>query len=151
MKLEIQEQLKGNKTKEGQVVHYKVSEDVLNPKKAVVIAKGAEAEGRVVYRKGAKGFGKSSELEISADWVRAVDGTKIPLVFRFKKQARNKGLNRINGFLNPFGKGGDAKIKKGTIFTAAAGVAPPEPVVTDAGKDPVSKKTERRTPSSNCT
>lgn len=140
VKLEIQEQLKGNKVELGQEVHYLVNEEVRDGTGRVLIAKGAPAVGTVLNCKKAKSFGKSSELTFSADWVQATDGSRIPLNFRFVKQARNKGLIRFNSFFNPFSKGGDAKVKKGTLFTALVGQASPDSDGASAASAPNSPK-----------
>jgi prolyl oligopeptidase PreP (S9A serine peptidase family) len=128
VRLEIQEMIRGNKAQIGQEVHYLIKEAVTGTDGKILIAQGAKAIGRVTNRKGAKGFGKSSELEFNAESVTSVDGTQVPLIFQYKKDARNKGIIRATSIFNPFGKGGDAKVKKGTIFDAVTGIPTPQPV-----------------------
>lgn len=148
VRLQVQQNLRGNKTTDGQKVDFKAYEDVLGPDGKILIAKGAPAVGQVTKRKGAKGFGKSSELTFIAESVTAVDGSQIPVTFSFTQDARNKGIIRINRVLNPFGKGGDAKVRINSICEAYIGTAPPvaETVQAPAEKPADAKSADAKKP-----
>jgi hypothetical protein len=65
-------------TTENETVAFQVSSDVV-VKGAVVIRRGAAAQGRVVKASSAKSFNRDAKLEFSLEHVRAIDGRDIPL------------------------------------------------------------------------
>ena len=122
--LELQEYMSGNKAKEGQDVHYLVTENVVGPKQQVVIQKGAPALGKVLSRAGAGGLtNKGSKLTFDAEWTTAVDDTRVPLIFT--KELKSKG-GAAKTILFGNGKGQNVKAKKGWIVDAVIGVMAPE-------------------------
>jgi hypothetical protein len=119
--LELQEFMVSNRVKEGQVVHYLVAEDVVGTGGVVVIRKGAPAVGKVLEARAQKMMSKHGQLEFNAESATAVDGTQVPLIFRYTKVPRNStGVMGVLGW-SPFSKGGKAKIKKGYKYDAFVG------------------------------
>ncbi|HEY3411966.1 MAG TPA: hypothetical protein VGM51_02805 [Armatimonadota bacterium] len=123
VKLGILEGLSSNHSKKGEEVRYEVLDDVLGSNKEVLIAKGAIALGTVTRASRRGIFGKSGKLEISADFVRAVDGTRVPL--RANEDMSKSGRSNTTGMaaatllvapIAIFINGRDATIKKGTEF-----------------------------------
>ncbi len=135
VRLEIQEAINGNRAKLDQEVHYLVAEDVLGPNKEVVIKKGAPAIGKVTGGKAGRSFGRGGQLDFNAESATAVDGTQVPLIFQYTKHARNStGIMKVLTFsLNPFSKGGKAKVKKGYQYDAVIGVPAPTETPTATG------------------
>lgn len=129
--LELEDYLSGNKAKAGQEVHYLTTEDVLGPNQQVVIQKGAPALGKVLSRSGAGGLtNKGSKLTFDAEWVNAVDGTRVPLIFT--KELKTKG-GAAKTILFGNGKGKNVKAKKGWLMDAVIGATAPQTAAAATG------------------
>lgn len=116
--LELNESLSSQINRTGDIVHYRVASDV-KVDDVVVISEGAEALGKVVEARPAKGWGKGGNLQISVETVTAVDGTKVPLVAEMgegKSWAAGKTILGVAVFGLAFGgamKGKKVNIDKG--------------------------------------
>lgn len=123
VKVTILEGLSSNHSKKGEEVRYEVAEDVLGPNREVLISKGTAALGTVTRASRRGIFGKPGKLNVSIDFVRAVDETRVPL--RANEDMSKSGKNNVTGvaaatiLVAPIGlliNGRDAGIKKGTQF-----------------------------------
>lgn len=87
-----------------------------------VIAKGAEARGRVLLAESKKSFGRKGKLDFSIDVVEAVDGQNISLRYSREMRGKNKAATAgvVTWLTGPFGffvKGKDVEIPSGTEYT----------------------------------
>lgn len=123
IKVAILEGLSSSNAKKNEEVRYEVVEDVLGPNREILVAKGAMALGTVTRASHRGIFGKPGKLNISIDFVRAVDDTKVPL--RANEDMSKRGKNNSTGaaaatiLVAPLGlliNGRDVSIKKGTEF-----------------------------------
>lgn len=123
IKVTILEGLSSSSAKKGEEVRYEVVDDVVGPNREVLIAKGSSALGSVTRAAHRGIFGKPGKLNISIDFVRAVDGTKVPL--RANEDMSVRGRNNSSGaaaatlLIAPIGlliNGRDVRIKKGAEF-----------------------------------
>src|SRR5581483_2586853 len=78
VRLKLMEPLTSATAKAGQVVSFEVLDEV-KVGEALVIAEGATAWGTIVEAEGKKFMGRAGKLALQIDYVKAVDGTKIPL------------------------------------------------------------------------
>ena len=115
--------LSSSSAKKSEEVRYEVLEDVLGPNREILVAKGALALGTVTRASHRGIFGKPGKLNISIDFVRAVDDTKVPL--RANEDMSKRGKSNASGaaaatiLVAPLGlliNGRDVSIKKGTEF-----------------------------------
>ncbi len=107
----------------GSVVRYKVDRDVLGPQGQVLIARGADARGKVLKSEGSGFFGRSGALDISLETVVAVDGTSVPLrAVRAATAADQETAVIVGGILLSwafiFMEGDDVDIPPGTALDA---------------------------------
>lgn len=73
-------------------LRFEVVEDVVI-EGHLIVAKGAEAKGRVTEAQKSRSFGRSGKLSFSIDSVRAVDGTALPV----RSTREMKGDARVGG------------------------------------------------------
>lgn len=78
IKLELVEGLSSQKNRTGDVVRYKVVNDI-KVNDVVIIEAGAEALGKIANAKPAKGWGKGGSLDISVENVKAKNGKLVAL------------------------------------------------------------------------
>ncbi|GMU57728.1 MAG: hypothetical protein AMXMBFR33_68740 [Candidatus Xenobia bacterium] len=107
----------------GSVVRYKVDRDVLGPQGQVLIARGADARGKVLKSEGSGFFGRSGALDISLETVVAADGTSVPLrAVRAATAADQETAVIVGGILLSwafiFMEGDDIDIPAGTPLDA---------------------------------
>ena len=107
----------------GSWVELVVTRNVTGPGGVVLIKEGAYAYGRVVRSKNRKMAGQQGKLEFTVDYVRAADGSKVPLTAREKKAGRSNMAAAVVGSLLIFSpicyvRGRDAVVAAGTPVTA---------------------------------
>ena len=78
VRLKLMEPLSSATAQAGQVVSFEVLDEV-KVGDALVIAEGSTAWGTVIEAEGKKFMGRAGKLALRIDYVKAVDGTKIPL------------------------------------------------------------------------
>ena len=120
--VELAEELSSNRSKVGQVVLFRVRENVIIDNKLVVRA-NARATGQVIAAKGAGGLGRRGKLDFTLEKVEAVDGTMIPLRSTQTSSGKSgKGaMIAVTLLLSPLGlfmKGKNVKHPVGTPFQA---------------------------------
>lgn len=121
LKLELIEALSSQTNRTGDVVHFKVVNDV-TVDDTVVIKAGTEALGRILTAHAAKGWGKSGKLDISVETVKAVDDSNIPLTATMGEGKAWAGAKTIIGVAAlglAFGggmKGKAVHVPKGTLI-----------------------------------
>lgn len=106
----------------GDKVRLQAAEDVTVGGK-VIIDRFAEAEGHILEKKHSKWLGRKGKIDFEIDWVKAVDGTKIPLraVARKGGKSHVAGMVAVTALVSPIGlfmRGKNAVVKRGTEFTA---------------------------------
>ncbi len=90
VRLKLMEAMNSGAAQNGQTVSFQVLDEV-RVDGAVVITEGAAAWGTVVEAEEKKRMGRSGKLAIRVDYVKAVDGTKIPLRATSVNQAKGRG------------------------------------------------------------
>ena len=117
------------KSREGEVVKYRVVDDVLVDGR-VVIPAGAEGTGRITEVVTARSMGRDGRVLIDFGSVPALDGSRVPLRVDEKATEKNKSIELAAGasmagvlLLGPIGlvggyfvKGQNVKIPTGTEF-----------------------------------
>ena len=108
--------------KVGDKVSLQAAEDVTVAGK-IIIDRYAKAEGHVIEKKHSKWLGRKGKIDFEIDWVKAVDGTKIPLraVSRKGGKSHVAGMVAVTALVSPIGlfmRGKNAVVKRGTEFTA---------------------------------
>lgn len=126
IRLELAEPISSNRSKVGQAVRLTVKEELVGPNKEVLIARGALAEGRITYAKGAGSFGKKGKLEFSLDSVIAIDNTHVALRSSQAADGKNNAMGGVVGIvlfgpLMGFVKGKNITLQNGTLFDAFIG------------------------------
>ncbi len=118
--LELVEKLRSSDARKGMTVKLRVAEDVVDPTGAVVVRKGAPAQGTVADARGGGLFGKRAGLELSLDWATAVDGQSVPLRTPERGASwRAKGKASVLGKVTSFlGKGGGITVDAGSVTVA---------------------------------
>jgi len=89
----------------------------------IVIDRFAEAQGHITEKKHSKWLGRKGKIDFVVDWVKGVDGTKIPLRAVAHKGGKSHvgGMVAVTALVSPVGlfmRGKNAIVKKGTEFTA---------------------------------
>lgn len=89
----------------------------------VIIDKYAEAEGHLIKKEHSRWLGRKGKIDFAIDWIKAVDGTKVPLRSNAKAGGKSHvaGMVAVTALVSPIGlfmRGKNAVIKKGTEFTA---------------------------------
>lgn len=120
--LSLDEDLRSGQQPAGTAITYRVDKDISSSDGKVLIAAGAHGYGTVIASSGVQGFGKNGKLEISCEYVTAVDGSKIP--FDDPDFKNSGGGTRVRALIRPlllmpFSKGGDVKLEKGLPLTMA--------------------------------
>ena len=75
----LETSLRAGRDKAGEIVRFTVDQNVYGPGHALLIEKGAEAQGKVTASAEHGSFGRPSRLTFTCDSVRAADGAEIPL------------------------------------------------------------------------
>jgi 3D (Asp-Asp-Asp) domain-containing protein len=122
LRLRLLMPLSSASARRGDPVRFEVSSDV-TVRGVVVIAKGAEATGRVGEVAKSKSFGRPGKLEIDLTSVDAVDGSRIPI----RSERELKGDGRLGatvvavalvGVFGGFVKGKNIDVAAGSEFDA---------------------------------
>jgi hypothetical protein len=108
--------------KKGEEVRFEVVEDVLGPRREVLIGRGTQAYGTITRSSGRGMFGKPGSLEFTVEKTRAVDGTSVFLRATETGRGRNNAAAAIatGVLLAPialFVHGRDVKFDAGKEFT----------------------------------
>jgi hypothetical protein len=130
VKLSLSQALSSASATQGQVVEFRVAEDVV-VNGSVVIKKDALALGKVTFAQGKRHMGRAGSIDIEADKTHAVDGTKVELHAEEGSKGKSKAgamsagmLITATGVGAPIGAlwllkhGKDATIPAGSILTA---------------------------------
>lgn len=117
VKVEFLTPLNTGKNKEGDLVEFQVTDNVIIDG-VLVIPAGSKATGEVTKISSAKGFGKDGKLEIDFKTVEALDGTPVSLILGDKAKEENKNMAYAAGasvtgaiILGPIGLVGGAFVK----------------------------------------
>lgn len=89
VKMKNLEALNSKTAKEGDTVHFAVSEDVVIGD-VVAIPRGMEADGTITNARKSGMFGKDGKIEITYHTVRAADNTPVPLIIGEKTKEEYK-------------------------------------------------------------
>jgi len=130
VKLALSKDLSSASATQGQVVEFRVAEDV-EVNGTVLIKKDTLALGKVTFAQGKKHLGRAGSLDIEADKTHAVDGSKVELHAEEGSKGKSKAGAMAAGMLitatgvgAPIGAlwllkhGKDATIPAGSILTA---------------------------------
>jgi hypothetical protein len=130
VKLALSQALSSASAIQGQVVEFRVAEDV-TVNDVVLIKKDTLALGKVTFAQAKKHLGRAGSLDIEADKTHAVDGSKVELHAQEGAKGKSKAgamsagmLLTATGVGAPIGAlwllkhGKDATIPAGTVLTA---------------------------------
>jgi hypothetical protein len=130
VKLALSEALSSANATQGQVVEFRVADDVV-VNGTVVIKAGTLALGKVTFAQAKRHLGRAGSLDIEADKTHAVDGNKVELHAQAGSKGKGKagvmaagmlitatGLGAPVGALFLLKHGKDATIPAGSILTA---------------------------------
>lgn len=90
IRLKLMESLHSNTAQAGQTISFEVLDNV-KVGEAIVIAEGAPAWGTIVEAEGRKSMGRAGKLAYRLDYVKSVDGSKIPLRATAINQGKGRG------------------------------------------------------------
>jgi hypothetical protein len=121
--LKLKHDLASGRSKVGEEVRAEVRRDVKGPNGEVVIARGAQAIGKVTESRGSRAFGGRGKLEFTIETVKAVDGTEINLRGSQASKGRSGSTAAVAtiAFVSVFGafiRGKNVHLKEGTEFKA---------------------------------
>ncbi len=121
--LQTTEKMVSGHTKEGSLIRFKVTRDVVGPGEKVLIPYGSFAQGKVTRSRRRGAFGKAGQLEFSVDSATAADGTTVPLRASEEVAGKsNKGVvvatALLLSVLTVFIHGKDVEVPVGTEFVA---------------------------------
>lgn len=130
VRLELSNPLSSANATQGQVVEFRVADDVTIDR-TVVIRKGTLALGKVTLAQGKRHLGRAGSIDIEADKTHAVDGTKVELHAEAGAKGKGKAgamsagmLITATGVGAPIGAlwllkhGKDATIPAGSVLVA---------------------------------
>ncbi len=92
VRLKLMEAISSGTAQNGQVVSFEVLDEI-RVNDQVVIAEGATAWGTIIDAEENKRFGRAGKLAIRIDYVKATDGSKIPLRANAEKRGAGKGVS----------------------------------------------------------
>lgn len=120
--LELISGIKSNKAKSGQMVEFRVINDI-KADGVIVIPAGSIAKGQVIEAQKSSILGQPGELRVAIKNVAAIDGTNIPLMAsEFSEEGKDKLLVSVIGGLLCifpfFMTGGNAEMPSGTQIQA---------------------------------
>lgn len=92
VRLKLMEAISSATAQDGQVVSFEVLDEI-RVNDQVVIAEGATAWGTIVDAEENKRFGRAGKLAVRLDYVKATDGSKIPLRANAEKRGAGKGVS----------------------------------------------------------
>lgn len=92
VRLKLMESISSATAQDGQVVSFEVLDEI-RVSEQVVIAEGATAWGTIVDAEENKRMGRAGKLAIRMDYVKATDGSKIPLRANADKRGQGKGVS----------------------------------------------------------
>jgi hypothetical protein len=96
VRLKLKETINSSTAQSGQIVTFEVVEEIKIDNR-VVIAEGAPAWGTIVEAEAKKSLGRGGKLAFRVEYVKAVDGTKIPL--RANSVSKGNGKSVTTGAL----------------------------------------------------
>jgi len=100
-------EVKSGDVKVGEVIHFRVEEDVIAPDGTVLIRRGATAYGKVTRSKRAGLFGKRGALEIEVEYTHAVDRQRVALTGEVEEGRKGGStLGRVGEVTKSVGKAG---------------------------------------------
>lgn len=86
IRLRLMESITSATAKAGQTINFEVLDNVI-VNDVIVVAEGASAWGTIVEAHGKKSLGRGGKLNFRLDYVKAVDGSRVPL----RATSNNKG------------------------------------------------------------
>ncbi|MFN0122564.1 MAG: hypothetical protein ACKV2V_18870, partial [Blastocatellia bacterium] len=92
VRLKLMEAISSATAQNGQVVSFEVLDEI-RINEQVVIAEGATAWGTIVDSEENKRMGRAGKLAIRMDYVKATDGSKVPLRANSEKRGAGKGVS----------------------------------------------------------
>ena len=92
VRLKLMEAISSATAQDGQVVSFEVLDEI-RVNDQVVIAEGATAWGTIIDAEENKRMGRAGKLAIRIDYVKATDGSKIPLRANAEKRGSGKGVS----------------------------------------------------------
>ena len=92
VRLKLMEAISSGTAQNGQVVSFEVLDEI-RVNDQVVIAEGATAWGTIIDAEENKRMGRAGKLAIRIDYVKATDGSKIPLRASAEKRGAGKGVS----------------------------------------------------------
>ncbi len=92
VRLKLMEAISSATAQNGQVVSFEVLDEI-RVNDQVVIAEGATAWGTIIDAEENKRMGRAGKLAIRIDYVKATDGSKIPLRANAEKRGSGKGVS----------------------------------------------------------
>lgn len=90
VRLKLMQALSSGTVQAGQTISFQVLDEI-KVDDATVIAEGAPAWGTVTEAKGKKSMGRGGKLAIQIEYVKAVDGSKVPLRANSVSQGKGRG------------------------------------------------------------
>lgn len=90
VRLKLMEAINSGTAQSGQTVSFQVLDEV-KVGEVVVIKEGATAWGTIVEARGKRSLGRSGKLALRVDYVKAVDGSKVPLRAATINQGKGRG------------------------------------------------------------
>lgn len=90
VRLKLMQAINSGTAQAGQTISFQVLDEV-KVDGAVAIAEGAPAWGTITEAEGKKSLGRGGKLSIQIDYVKAVDGTKVPLRASSVNQGKGRG------------------------------------------------------------
>lgn len=91
VRLKLMEPVNSGTAQAGQVISFEVLDDV-RVGEQLVIAEGAAAWGTIVEAEAGRRMGRAGKLAFRLDYVKAVDGSKVPLRATSVSQGKGKGV-----------------------------------------------------------
>jgi hypothetical protein len=122
VRVALMEALTSGQGKPDDEVIFELREDIYGPNRELLALKGAQAFGHIIRTKKRGMFGKSGKLDFSCDFVKGVDGTKIPLRGTQTNSGKGNGTAAVAtalvvNVLGVFINGRDVTVPKGSEFT----------------------------------
>jgi hypothetical protein len=106
--LALLQEVKSGRVREGDVIHFRVDEDVIAPDGAILIRRGTPAYGRVTRSRKAGLFGKKGALGIEIEYTLAVDRQRVELNGDLGEGHKKKSgtLSRVGEVTKSVGRAG---------------------------------------------
>lgn len=120
VRVRLLETIDSRTAKNGDIVNLETIEKI-ESNGITIISNGARVTGRVMNAVANKSLGRKGKLDLSIDYVKAIDGTNIPLSYTMNQSGKDATVGVIAGavLLSPIAlivKGKSAILMKGTEF-----------------------------------